>query len=87
METFLASFRDAAGAPTRVVLATNLAESSLTIPGVTAVVDSGLARVPRHDSGRGLDVLELTRISRASAEQRAGRAGRPDSPPEPHRHS
>jgi ATP-dependent helicase HrpB len=64
------------GEPTKIVLATNLAESSLTIPGVTLVIDSGLARVPRHDSGRGIDVLELVRISRASAEQRAGRAGR-----------
>ena len=64
------------GARRKVVVATNVAESSLTIPGVTAVIDSGLARVPRHDSSRGLDLLELTRISRASAEQRAGRAGR-----------
>jgi ATP-dependent helicase HrpB len=60
----------------RVVLATNIAETSLTIEGVTAVVDSGLARHPYHDPGRGLDVLRSERISRASAEQRRGRAGR-----------
>jgi ATP-dependent helicase HrpB len=60
----------------KVVLATNIAESSLTIEGVTAVVDSGLARVLRHDHGRGLDVLRTEPISLASAEQRRGRAGR-----------
>jgi ATP-dependent helicase HrpB len=65
-----------AGARRRIVLATNVAETSVTVEGVTAVVDSGLARVARYDPGVGLDRLELTRISRASAEQRAGRAGR-----------
>lgn len=60
----------------RVVLATNVAETSVTVEGVTAVVDSGLARVLRYDPGVGLDRLALERISRASAEQRAGRAGR-----------
>ena len=60
----------------KIVLATNVAETSVTIDGVTAVVDSGLARVLRYDAGVGLDRLELVRISRASAEQRAGRAGR-----------
>lgn len=60
----------------RVVLATNVAESSVTVQGVRAVVDAGLARVPRHDPGAGLDRLELTRIDRAAADQRAGRAGR-----------
>ncbi|HEB51656.1 MAG TPA: ATP-dependent helicase HrpB [bacterium] len=64
------------GAVRKVVLSTNVAESSLTIPGVTAVVDSGLARELRFDRGRGVDVLEMGRISRASAAQRAGRAGR-----------
>ena len=59
----------------KVVLATNVAESSVTIEGVTAVVDSGLARVLRFDPALGLDRLELGRISRASADQRAGRAG------------
>lgn len=61
---------------TRVILATNIAETSLTIDGVTHVIDSGLARVPRFDPKRGLDRLELKRISQASARQRAGRAGR-----------
>lgn len=60
----------------RVIIATNIAETSLTIDGVTSVIDSGLARVPRFDPKRGLDRLELARISQASAKQRAGRAGR-----------
>jgi ATP-dependent helicase HrpB len=60
----------------KVVLSTNVAESSLTIAGVTAVVDSGLARELRFDRGRCVDVLQLESISRASATQRAGRAGR-----------
>ena len=60
----------------KVVLATNIAETSLTIPGITAVVDSGLARRLVHDPALGLDRLELVPISRASARQRAGRAGR-----------
>lgn len=60
----------------RIVLATNVAESSVTVDGVTAVVDSGLARVLRYDASVGLDRLELGRIGRASADQRAGRAGR-----------
>lgn len=60
----------------KVVLSTNVAESSLTIAGVTAVVDAGLARELRFDRGRGVDVLQLERISLASATQRAGRAGR-----------
>jgi ATP-dependent helicase HrpB len=60
----------------RIVLSTNIAETSLTIDGVTTVVDSGLARVPRFDPRRGLDRLELVRISKASSTQRAGRAGR-----------
>ncbi len=64
------------GARRRVVLATNVAESSVTVDGVAAVVDTGLARVLRHDPGVGLDRLELERIDRASADQRAGRAGR-----------
>ncbi len=60
----------------KIVLATNVAETSLTIDGVTAVVDSGFARVLRHDVGRGLDTLFVERISLASADQRRGRAGR-----------
>jgi ATP-dependent helicase HrpB len=60
----------------KVILATNIAETSLTIDGVTTVIDSGLARFASHDPERGLDRLELGRISQASATQRAGRAGR-----------
>ncbi|MDT8420294.1 MAG: ATP-dependent helicase HrpB [Desulfuromonadales bacterium] len=60
----------------KVVLATNIAETSLTIEGVSVVIDSGYARQPRFDPGSGLTRLELVRISRASAEQRSGRAGR-----------
>jgi len=60
----------------RIVLATNIAETSLTIPGVTAVVDSGLARRARFDPVTGMGRLELQRISRAASEQRRGRAGR-----------
>jgi ATP-dependent helicase HrpB len=60
----------------KVVLATNIAETSLTIDGVATVIDSGLARSASFDPRRGLDRLELRRISRASATQRAGRAGR-----------
>ena len=60
----------------KVVLATNVAETSVTIPGVTAVVDSGLARILRFDPARGLDRLEQAPIARDSADQRAGRAGR-----------
>ncbi|WP_248964730.1 ATP-dependent helicase HrpB [Sphaerisporangium perillae] len=60
----------------RVILATSVAESSLTVPGVRMVVDAGLAREPRTDQGRGLGSLTTVRVSKASAEQRAGRAGR-----------
>lgn len=60
----------------KLILSTNVAESSVTIEGVTAVIDSGLARVAAHSPWSGLPRLELRRISRASAEQRAGRAGR-----------
>lgn len=60
----------------RVVLATNIAETSLTLEGVTAVVDTGLEKRLRHDARTGLERLETVRISRYSAEQRAGRAGR-----------
>ncbi len=64
------------GARRRVVLATNIAETSLTIEGVGTVVDSGFERRPRFDAVAGTTRLELARISKASAEQRAGRAGR-----------
>ena len=60
----------------RVVLATDVAETSLTVPGVRSVVDAGLARVPRFDVSRGLGALATVRVSRAAAVQRAGRAGR-----------
>jgi ATP-dependent helicase HrpB len=60
----------------RVVLATNIAETSVTIPGVTAVIDCGLARRSRFDPNTGMSRLEVMRISRAAADQRAGRAGR-----------
>ncbi|UPG90651.1 ATP-dependent helicase HrpB [Luteibacter aegosomaticola] len=60
----------------RVVLATNVAESSVTLPGIRAVVDSGLAREPRFDPPSGFTRLETVVISQASADQRAGRAGR-----------
>ena len=60
----------------KVVLATNVAETSLTIEGITGVVDTGLARSPVFDPHVGMDRLQLVRISQASADQRAGRAGR-----------
>ncbi len=60
----------------RVVLATSIAETSLTVPGVRIVVDGGYRRAPRLDPSSGLTRLETLRISRAAAEQRAGRAGR-----------
>jgi ATP-dependent helicase HrpB len=60
----------------KVILATNVAETSLTIPGVTAVIDSGLARQSLVSHATGLPRLELVPISKASADQRAGRAGR-----------
>lgn len=74
-----AAVQDAALAPgerRRVLLATSVAESSLTVPGVRVVVDSGLAREPRMDHARGLGALVTVRVSRAAADQRAGRAGR-----------
>ena len=60
----------------RVVLATNVAETSLTIEGIGAVVDSGWERRPRFDAARGMTALQTVRIAQASADQRAGRAGR-----------
>jgi ATP-dependent helicase HrpB len=71
-----AALSPAAPGMRKVVLATNLAETSVTIPGVTAVVDCGLARRARFDPVSGMSRLELGRISRAASEQRAGRAGR-----------
>ena len=60
----------------KIILSTNVAESSVTIDGVVAVVDSGLARVASHSAWSGLATLNVQRISKASATQRAGRAGR-----------
>ncbi len=60
----------------KVILATNIAETSLTIPGVRMVVDSGLVKLSRYDAQRGVDILETVPISDDSAQQRAGRAGR-----------
>ena len=60
----------------KVVLATSIAETSLTIDGVRVVVDSGFSRLPRFDPGAGMTRLETVRVSRASADQRRGRAGR-----------
>ena len=60
----------------RVILATNIAETSLTVPGVRAVVDTGLHKVARYDPARAIDSLEVERIPQDSADQRAGRAGR-----------
>ncbi|ACL64191.1 ATP-dependent helicase HrpB [Anaeromyxobacter dehalogenans 2CP-1] len=60
----------------KVILSTNVAETSITIDGVVAVVDSGLARIASHSPWSGLPTLEVKKISRASAAQRAGRAGR-----------
>jgi ATP-dependent helicase HrpB len=60
----------------RVVLATNVAESSVTLPGVRVVIDSGLAREPRYDPNSGFSRLDVVNIAQSSADQRAGRAGR-----------
>ncbi|MEU8223661.1 ATP-dependent helicase HrpB [Kribbella sp. NPDC048915] len=60
----------------RIVVTTSVAESSLTVPGIRVVVDSGLAREPRTDQSRGLGALVTCRVSKSSADQRAGRAGR-----------
>ena len=60
----------------KIIVATNIAETSLTIPGVRHVIDSGLARVSHFDAARGIDALETEGIARDAAEQRAGRAGR-----------
>ena len=74
-----AAAQDAAIAATsrrRIILATNIAETSLTVPGVGAVVDTGLHKVARYDPDRAVDSLETERISQDAADQRAGRAGR-----------
>lgn len=71
--------QDAAVAPSerpKIIVSTNVAETSLTIEGVRAVIDSGLARVAAYDPRRGINTLTIQKISQASAEQRSGRAGR-----------
>jgi ATP-dependent helicase HrpB len=60
----------------RIIVATNIAETSLTVPGVSAVIDTGTVKVARYDAGRGVDSLTLERITLDSADQRAGRAAR-----------
>lgn len=69
------SGRGPGGSP-RIIVSTSLAESSLTVPGVRLVIDSGLSREPRRDAGRGMSGLVTVSCSRASADQRAGRAAR-----------
>jgi ATP-dependent helicase HrpB len=64
------------GTMRKIIVSTNVAETSLTIDGVTVVIDSGLARVARFDANRGINTLLIEKISVASADQRAGRAGR-----------
>jgi ATP-dependent helicase HrpB len=71
-----AAIRPAPPGRRKVVIATSIAETSLTIDGVRVVVDSGLARVPRYEPATGLTRLETVRVSRAAADQRRGRAGR-----------
>jgi ATP-dependent RNA helicase HrpB len=66
----------AARGVTRVIVATNIAETSVTVPGVRHVLDAGLQRVARYDSDRGIDSLTTERITQDAADQRAGRAGR-----------
>lgn len=71
-----AAIRPAMPGRRKIVLATSIAETSITIEGVRVVIDSGLARVPRYEPDLGLSRLETVRVSRASADQRRGRAGR-----------
>ena len=71
-----AAIRPAPPGRRKVVLATAIAETSITIDGVRVVIDSGLSRLPKYEPGSGLTRLETVRVSKASAEQRAGRAGR-----------
>ena len=76
-----AADQDAALSPSvpgrrRIIVSTNVAETSVTVPGVTGVVDSGLHKVARYDAERAIDSLNIERIPHASADQRAGRAGR-----------
>jgi len=77
--TLSAAQQDAAVGPCsqrKIIVATNVAETSITIEAVRHVIDAGLARIQRHDARRGIDVLLIEAISRAATQQRAGRAGR-----------
>ena len=67
---------DDPGGKRKIVLATNIAETSITIPGVNVVIDTGLAKIPRFDGRTGVTSLQAEPISQASTQQRAGRAGR-----------
>ncbi|XP_054284803.1 ATP-dependent RNA helicase DHX33 [Macrosteles quadrilineatus] len=69
-------FKPCAGEMRKVILSTNIAETSVTISGVRYIIDSGMVKVRTHQAGTGLDVLKVQRISQAQAWQRAGRAGR-----------
>ncbi len=71
-----AAIRPAQEGRRKIVLATSIAETSITIDGVRVIIDSGLARLPRYEPATGLTRLETLRVSKASADQRAGRAGR-----------
>ncbi|KQV39826.1 ATP-dependent helicase [Rhizobium sp. Root73] len=71
-----AAIRPAAAGTRKIVLATSIAETSITIDGVRIVIDSGLQRLPAFEASTGITRLETVRVSRASADQRAGRAGR-----------
>jgi len=71
-----AAIRPAAAGTRKIVLATSIAETSITIDGVRIVIDSGLQRLPVFEAATGITRLETVRVSRASADQRAGRAGR-----------
>lgn len=71
-----AAIKPAPAGRRKVVLATSIAETAITIDGVRVVIDSGLSRLPRYEPASGLTRLETARVSRASADQRAGRAGR-----------
>jgi ATP-dependent helicase HrpB len=70
------ALRPSRGSRRRVIVSTNVAETSVTVPGVTMVVDSGLHKVARYDAERGIDSLDAERITIDSADQRAGRAAR-----------
>ena len=70
------ALRPGHGATRRIVVATNIAETSITVPGVRAVVDTGLHKVARYDADRAIDSLTTERIPQDAADQRAGRAGR-----------